>query len=128
MKCEKCNGKKEIYQKNPDCKTSCDVENCEGYGGEYCITPSICEACNGTGKQPEAPERIFAYGYDPDYHHYEASSEKKLESDIEYIRKDKAACCGNCDNIRATLQDREFCHITGDFPSERICDKWVLRK
>ncbi len=53
MKCERCNGKKEIYQKNPDCETSCNLteENCEGFGKEYCCISSTCPACNGTGEK-----------------------------------------------------------------------------
>ncbi len=79
------------------------------------------------GKQPEAPENIFMTYTGYDYGAW--TTDKDLPgSDIEYIRKDKVAVCGNCDNIRATLQDKDFCHITGDFPSERICEKWELRK
>ncbi len=123
IECPECKGFGTRCGGAGQCDHECFVNgNC----GEY--VEIICPSCSGTGKQPEAPERIYAYEYDPNYHHYEASSEKRLESDIEYIRKDKAAVCGNCDNIRATLQDKEFCHITGDFPSERICEKWELRK
>ncbi len=64
MKCERCNGKKEIYQKNPDCETSCNLteENCEGFGKEYCCISSTCPACNGTGEK-ESHENCKYYQY-----------------------------------------------------------------
>ncbi len=55
-------------------------------------------------------------------------STKKYKNDIEYIRKDKVMFCDTCDNKRSTMQDIIFCHVHGDLPSDRTCDKWELRK
>ncbi|MCP4393157.1 MAG: hypothetical protein GY804_02660 [Alphaproteobacteria bacterium] len=121
--CPKCKGLKVIYQKNPDCDNSCacTIDDCDGYGGNICTTPSKCFHCNGTGKQPEAPEIIYLI---PETSL--VNSERRNKSDIEYIRKDKAACCGNCQEW-TTNGGRQFCGLA-IIGVLNFCDKWELRK
>jgi len=157
MKCERCGGKKTICNyEHPEgseyclkCKTCPD---CHGTGTKpepehdeklkkafsiylenSCINKSgavhFLKSMNRDKSfpwysEPEAVGFYHGFGMGELSAHTSRNAEiEAMKAEIESLR-----CCGNCDNLRATPQDHDFCwNNNGNLPSERICKYWTRK-
>ncbi len=88
-------------------------------------------------RKAKSPHKIYV---DTERGNVGVYSTKKYKNDIEYIRKDKAACCATCDFCKSEKNketngaywyeyncNKHDFHIAQDLTVHK-CDKWESRK